>query len=141
MMLCSIWNLGVTTDSIKDQARKSDTWIHALSLGSLVTIIELSTYLDGFVFQYKEISGFGLFVAVSSFIFGLVVVIMSMFAPGKLDAKIKMYALGAFLVLWIIAASLTTFVGPFLSTGNGYFAAWGSVFAAAMAFSGVQGEL
>jgi hypothetical protein len=143
MMLCSIWNMGVTTDSIKDQAKKSDAWIHALSLGSLVTIIELSTFLDGFRFfgSYVGISGYGLFVACSSLLFGLVVVIMSMVAPGKLDAKIKMYTLGAFLVLWIIAACLTTFQGPFLNTGNGYFAAWGSVFAAAMAFSGAQGEL
>lgn len=141
MMLSSIWNLGVTADSITEQAKKSDTWIHALSLGSLVTIIELSTYLTGLFPMHKGPSGYGLFVSVTSLIFGLVVVIMSMVAPGKLDAKIKMYTLAGLLVLWIVAACLTTFVGPFLITGNGYFAVWGSVAFAGMALSGAQGEM
>ena len=140
-MLASIWNLGVTADSISAQVKKSDTWIHALSLGSLVTLIELSTHLNSFFPTDKGICGYGLFVAVASLIFGLVVVIMSMAAPGKLDPKIKMYILVGLLVLWIITACLTTFIGPFLITGNGYFAVWGSAAFAGMALSGVQSEL
>ena len=35
---------------------------------------------------------------------------------------------GIFAILWIVMACLVTFRGPFLVTGNGYFAAWiGSV--------------
>jgi hypothetical protein len=31
-------------------------------------------------------------------------------------------------IFWTIEAALTTFRGPFLATGNGYFASWGAAF-------------
>ena len=42
------------------------------------------------------------------------------------DKKIQFYTLSLFSVMWIVAASLVTFDGPFEVTGNGYFASWGS---------------
>jgi hypothetical protein len=36
-----------------------------------------------------------------------------------------------FAVLWIVAACLLTFRGPFLMTGNGYFGAWGGALTSA----------
>lgn len=38
-----------------------------------------------------------------------------------------------FSILWIIAASVVTFDGPFFVTGNGYFGAWGGAFACVLA--------
>jgi len=143
MLLFSIWNLGVTTDSIKDSAKTVDTWISAMSLGSIITIVELTTFYPWRFHPYKGISSYGLAVSTITLVFGLVVFGMSKFgSPGSgIDAKIKMYILAGLLVLWIITACLTTFIGPFLVTGNGYFAVWGTAIFAGMAFSGVQAEL
>ena len=58
------------------------------------------------------------------------------------DQKIQFYVLSLFSIMWIVAAALVTFEGPFEVTGNGYFASWGSaiisVFAALSARQSAQ---
>jgi len=58
------------------------------------------------------------------------------------DKKIQFYVLSLFSIMWIVAAGLATFEGPFNTTGNGYFASWGSaiisVFAALSARQSAQ---
>lgn len=43
-------------------------------------------------------------------------------------------------VLWIVAACLVTFVGPFTSTSNGYFASWAGFFTALYAAAAAYKE-
>jgi hypothetical protein len=48
-------------------------------------------------------------------------------------------------ILWIVAASLVTFNGPFVTTGNGYFGSWGgaifSLFAVGNARATTKGQI
>jgi hypothetical protein len=142
MVLFSIWNLGVTKDTILDASKKSDMWINIMSFGSIITIAGLTA---GGGWQYqpnKGVASYALSVAVISLVFGIVVRAFSMFLDDdkQLDPRIRMYTLAALLLLWIVAACLTTFIGPFLTTSNGYFAVWASVIATGMALTGAQSE-
>jgi hypothetical protein len=47
-----------------------------------------------------------------------------------LDRTIICPLMAVLAVLWIVAASIMTFRGPFLRTSNGYFGAWGGAFTA-----------
>lgn len=141
MMIFAIWNFGVSIDDVKDQAKKSESIIYAMILGSVIAIIELTT--GPLPFQNrsnKGIASYTLAVAVIAIVFGLVTVGISRFGKDKIDAEIRFWCLLLILVLWIVAACLTTFVGPFLTTGNGYFAVWGSAVFAGMAFVETQKE-
>lgn len=42
------------------------------------------------------------------------------------EAFLKSAAITCFAIMWMVAACLLTFEGPFLTTGNVYFAAWGA---------------
>jgi hypothetical protein len=44
--------------------------------------------------------------------------------------KVVPYMAGFLFVWWIPGAGVTTFSGPFLSVGNGYFGAWGAFLSA-----------
>ncbi len=144
MMIFSIWNMGVTADTITSQAKKSEPWIYAMTLGSIITIIELTArYTWRFQSQtQKGISGYGLSVAVVSIVFGLVIFTFTMIGneDRKLDPKIRLWTVSILIVLWLVAACLTTFIGPFTVTGNGYFAVWGCTIAAGLAFASIQSE-
>jgi len=134
MMIFAIWNFGISVDDVKDQAKKSETVIYAMILGSVIAIIELTT--GPLPFQYrsnKGIASYTVAVAVIAIVFGLVTMGMSRFGKDKIDTEIQFWCLLLILVLWIVAACLTTFIGPFLTTGNGYFAVWGSAVFAGMA--------
>lgn len=142
MMIFAIWNFGITVDDITEQAKNSDSIIYGMILGSVIAIIELTTGPVPYQWQSnKGIASYALAVAVISIVFGLVTMGMSRFAKDELNPKIRFWCLLVILVLWIAAACLTTFIGPFLTTGNGYFAVWGSVVFAVMAFVDTQKEL
>jgi|Transcript_13318 hypothetical protein len=143
MMLFSVWNMGVNADTITSQAKKSEPWIYATTLGSIITIIELTARYTWKYHPQKEIASYGLSVAVVSIVFGLVIFTFSMIGneDRKLDPKIRLWTLATLIVLWLVAACLTTFIGPFTITGNGYFAVWGCTIASGLAFASVQSEI
>jgi hypothetical protein len=62
----------------------------------------------------------------------------------KVGPAIQFYVLALSSVMWIVAAALVTFDGPFTFTGNGYFASWMaaivSVFAAFSARQTAQAQ-
>lgn len=141
MMLFSIWNLGVTMDTLAGQAQKSDSYVYAMGLGSIITIIEL-TSVPFFRWQPNyRIASYAVSVSVLGLIFGLLIAGFSLAGGDKLNAKIQFWTLAVLLVMWLVAACLTTFVGPFITTGNGYFAVWASTIFTGMAFADVQSEL
>lgn len=135
--------MGLTADAIASQAKKSEPWIHLVTFGSIVTIIELTARYSWRFHPNKGIASYGLSVAVVSIVFGLVIAVFSMIGneDRKLDPKIRMWVLVVLLVLWLLTACLTTFIGPFTITGNGYFAVWGCTIALGLAFANVQSEM
>lgn len=48
--------------------------------------------------------------------------------------------LGGLSIAWIVLACLLTFSGPFLSTGNGYFAAWAGAITSIFAVNAARKE-
>lgn len=42
------------------------------------------------------------------------------------ESAVKSFAMSCLGVMWMVAACLLTFDGPFKETGNGYFASWGA---------------
>ena len=143
MMLFSVWNLGVDTKSLVED-NNSDSCIYGMALTSLVALIELSVALSNTNFMANNIVGcaaFGLFVAIGALIYGLFVFYVLKFTSKSMDLQIQFWMVLAFLLLWSLAACLTTFVGPFLNTRNGYFAVWGSVAFAALAFKETRNEM
>lgn len=140
MMLFSIWNFGITIEDLAEHARKTDSCIYGMSLSSIIATIALGS--DWKYGTYRGVAGFALSVCVFAILFGLATVYFSKFARGgtQLDPKIKFWCIAAVLVLWILAACLTTFIGPFLTTGNGYFSVWASVVFTGLAFAEAQKE-
>lgn len=143
MMLFSVWNMGVTADTITSQAKKSEPWVYAMTLGSIITIIELTARFPWRFHPNKGIASYGLSVAVVSIVFGLVIFTFSMIGneARKLDPNVRLWTLAILVVLWLVAACLTTFIGPFTNTGNGYFAVWGCTIVSGLAFASVQSEI
>lgn len=140
MMLFSIWNFGFTFEDLTKNAKDTDSCIYGLMLASIIVTIALSS---GWKYgTYRGIAGFALSVCVFSMLFGLATVYFAKFSRGgaRLDPKIKFWCIAVLLVLWILAACLTTFVGPFLTTGNGYFSVWASVVFSGLAFVEAQKE-
>lgn len=57
-------------------------------------------------------------------------------SPDRTEGMIKFAFLSTFAILWLVLACLVTFRGPFVTTGNGYFASWaGAVCACFAAFN------
>lgn len=64
-------------------------------------------------------------------IYSLILAMVSLVFVERLrdfDHILKSAAVTVFAAMWMVAASLLTFDGPFTYTGNGYFAAWGAAF-------------
>ena len=59
----------------------------------------------------------------------------------RCDPKIRLVFIGCFGVLWMIAACLSTLIGPFDDTGNGYFAVWGAVVCTILAAMDIKQEI
>ena len=58
-------------------------------------------------------------------VISLVIAIALLMGAGeRLGPNPNMAVAGLLLIMWICAAGVLTFKGPFLSTGNGYFSAW-----------------
>ena len=146
MLLCAVWNFGITVDELVQKFENVNTVIYALVATSVIEIIELTTGLGGWEYKTnKGISAFALVVSTIAILFGLITAGFSVMAArggaANLDAMIRFWYVLVIFVLSIIAACLTTFVGPFLTTGNGYFAVWGSVVFSGLAFSKLRKEI
>lgn len=145
MMLFSIWNFGVTVD-LAETVRGADSCIYGMTLASLITLIELTAGWAGMPWKwrpYSGISSYCLAVSVVGLLFGLTTAILAKVQGGgkQLSPLIRFWFVVVLSVMWIVAACLSTFIGPFLTTGNGYFAVWGAVLFCGLSFSTIQEEM
>jgi hypothetical protein len=70
----------------------------------------------------------------------VVVVLFSLILECRSNARLRRGGAALLLLLWLVAATLLTFLGPFTTTGNGFFACWGGLLCA-FAFTWHEGGL
>jgi len=78
-------------------------------------------------------------------VFSLIVVIVTLlailaFQYKGMFATLKGYFFSLLAVVWVVMAALLTFRGPFVQTGNGYFASWVGAFCCVMVASSSRAE-
>jgi hypothetical protein len=115
----AFYGMGMSSDSVKNAG---STIGHLVA--SIVVIIALAS-ANGSFDNFKGESIFGMILACLSAVL-MACQIQSERADKKgIDKNALFPIMAIFAVLWIVAASLMTFRGPFLRTSNGYFGAWG----------------
>ena len=76
----------------------------------------------------------GIAVAAVTIVFVVMYGVLLQSCAEKCSAAIRRAAALLLLALWVVAAGVLTFRGPFVATGNGYFGTWLG-FACALAFA------
>lgn len=80
---------------------------------------------------------YGLFLACFSTLCMLAIIYMD--KKGKpLSQMINLVLMACLSILWLVAACLVTFDGPFTETSNGYFSAWAALITAMYATSAAR---
>jgi len=128
MVIASLMGLGVTANQVKDQDSGTGSLL-GLFASSVIVITAIAS--KGFDEKKGDLI-YTIIVACLS-----IVIALFLFRTEQAGEGQSIYTfpvLAFFALLWIVAASLVTFRGPFTETGNGYFGSWGgavtSVFAA-----------
>ena len=140
MLLAAFWNNGVTRKMIEGLLNNADSCIYGLSLTSIILIIELIVELhfvnlkeqgqdDNVQQKYwkkliqPDISLYTLILSVISLLYGLVTAGMSRLTNNdyRIDPKLQLIFINFIIILWIIAAALCTFIGPFVVSFNSIF--------------------
>jgi len=138
----STMSMGITKSKMPENFRKAYAETNViLGLGacSVVTMIACIPQMQGY-YYYKGETLFALIISILT----ILVVANFVYAKMKENLQIQQFevpTLMVFAILWILAACMTTFRGPFLTTGNGYFAVWaGAVLAVKAAVSAVSAK-
>ena len=123
MVICSAAALGLAANTFVSSVQGVGALVGLLA-ASIVVIIAISPSL-GKGNPYRNESIYTITVASVT-----LAVILAHIAKEKKQGQEKSGGIvavithGFFAILWLVLAGLTTFRGPFLTTGNGYFASW-----------------
>jgi len=119
MSIFALYGIGVSFDTFKTAGS-----MMGHMAASAVVIIALASDIESLE-SFKGESIFGIILACLST--ALVAFQVRSEGRGKegLDKKILCPVTVVFAIMWIVAASIMTFRGPFILTSNGYFASWG----------------
>ena len=138
--ICSVVDVGVSPSSAKTAMDTNTGPLVGLMAFSLVVLIATATHLDSgtrtipaTVFSPKRVINVGI-TNEGETIYGLVVAVLSLLlaaclmglerAAKPVKPKVQLFVLLFFSLMWIFAACVLTFRGPFTTTSNGYFGAW-----------------
>ena len=128
MVIFSLMGIGITQEHVRSTASGSDSLLGFFASSIIVLIAIIPSISKDDPPTVYAITLACLSVVLAGFF-------IAMRNRGLGDPSMFKFALlGAFAIMWIVLAFLVTFRGPFLVTGNGYFASWAgavtSVFAA-----------
>lgn len=131
--------MGLTADALRNRTEGIQS-LMGLGACSVVLIFALIDYVGAQAEDYlRGESIYAMVVSVFSVILCVGFVYFKKQEAGDGDqqiAAVKFAFLSVFAILWFVLAFLVTFRGPFVTTGNGYFASWcGAVCACSAAFS------
>lgn len=123
MVVCSAAALGLSANTFVSSVQGVGALVGLLA-ASIVVIIAISPSL-GKGHPYRNESIYTITVASITLVVTLVHIAKEKKqGQEKNGGIVAVITLGFFAILWLVLAGLTTFRGPFLSTGNGYFASW-----------------
>ena len=132
MVVFATMGLGVSVAQAKEASHGVTGPLFSLFATSIIVVVAISTEGLGSDNQQKGESIYALVVACLSIFLALGLIKKVDLDNGQAD-MLAFGVLACFAILWIVAASLVTFKGPFTLTGNGYFASWGAAIASTVA--------
>jgi len=111
----------LNTESFRNKAEEMEKGRKLISASLLCGLVTLFACIPSIGGYYKGNAAWGLTAGILTFISSLVIL------QKYDDINIQMMKLyGAIMfVIWATVAGVLTFDGPFVATGNGYFATWG----------------
>jgi hypothetical protein len=120
MTIFSFLSLGINFDSVKSTVAEHSSPLATLGFCSFVVFLAVLPFLGS---NYHWESIFSLMVS------ALTMIIVGIFVfKNHRNSKLPdgaFHVLVFLSIVWIFTAGIVTFRGPFLVTGNGYFASWG----------------
>jgi len=98
-----------------------------LFCSSIIVIIAIVPWLgNDSLYRYEAI--YTMCVSVVTLVMSLALTFRQKTTKGRAargcEGVVGFVVLCIFAIMWVVLASLTTFRGPFLTTGNGYFSSW-----------------
>jgi len=121
MAIFSVQNCGVTGDDIRKQVHSTSS-IAGLGIASVIMIIAIA-YEVG-IKNHRGNAIYTLILSCLTIVFVGAIMYMQRKTEAPMPALYQFGVLSVFAIMWIVAACLVTFNGPFTVTGNGYFTAW-----------------
>lgn len=131
----SVLSLGMKREGLGSTIKGLGSIIGLLASSIVVIIATIKPINDGnksIVGGFRSEAIYALVLCCVTTLFTVVIMLMDK-RGDTLNATMYFVILAALAVGWLVEACLVTFRGPFMDTGNGYFASWAGSFISAMA--------
>lgn len=133
--------MGLTVDALRNRIKGLGSLMGLCACAAIV-VIALIDHMGYSVPEFEYLRGESIYAMVISCFTVVLCVGLLYFekqnegsTPDRTETTVKFGFLAVFAVLWFVLAFLVTFRGPFVTTGNGYFASWcGAMCACSTAF-------